>query len=141
MKTRYINKIQIDNKNIPYKWMEELVSNGKIGGVMLVYVEGFTEKEIEYKTKEIKQFCKTLKEVNKYMGPAETNDTFRKEYTPLTDDQKTQMAQVKDKAQELLDILNTIVLQEERSERSRCMAVARTNLETTIMWAVKGITA
>lgn len=102
---------------------------------MLVYVEGFTEKEIKYKTKEIKQFCETLKEVSNTM-----TDTFRKEYTPLTDDQKTQMAQVKDKAQELLDLLNIIVPQEERSERSRCMAVARTNLETTIMWAVKGIT-
>lgn len=121
--------------------MENLVSNGKIGGVMLVYIEGFTQKEIEYKTKEIKQFCETLKEVSENMGPADKPDTFRKEYTPLTDEQKTQMAQVKDKAQELLDLLNVIVPQEERSERSRCMAIARTNLETTIMWAVKGVTA
>lgn len=88
-----------------------------------------------------KKVLPKLKEVNKNMGPADKPDTFRKEYTPLTDDQKTQMAQVKDKAQELLDLLNSIVPQEERSERSRCMAVARTNLETTIMWAVKGVTA
>ncbi len=67
-------------------------------------------------------------------------DTFRKKYTPLDDEQKQQMSDVKDKAQELLDLFNTVVSLEERSERSRCMAVARTNLETTIMWAVKGVT-
>lgn len=67
-------------------------------------------------------------------------DTFRKEYTPLDEEQKQQMAAIKDKAQELLDLFNQAVPQEERSERSRCMAVARTNLEQTIMWAVKAVT-
>lgn len=67
-------------------------------------------------------------------------DTFRKEYTPLEDEQKQQMVAIKDKAQELLDLFNQAVPTEERSERSRCMAVARTNLEQTVMWAVKGIT-
>lgn len=70
------------------------------------------------------------------------NDTFRKEYTPLTEEQKTQMAAIKDKAQELLDLFNSVLsTPEERSDRSRCMAVARTNLEQTIMWAVKGVTS
>jgi len=68
------------------------------------------------------------------------SDTFRKEYTPLTEDQKAQMAAVKDGAETLLQLFNSAVPLDERSERSRCMAVARTNLETTIMWAVKGIT-
>ena len=68
-------------------------------------------------------------------------DTFRKEYTPLDDEQKASMDLIKDKAQELLDLFDKTVAPEERSDRSRCMAVARTNLETTIMWAVKGVTS
>ncbi len=69
------------------------------------------------------------------------SDTFRKEYKPLTDEQKTQMADVKAAADNLLDIMNQIVPGEERSERSRCLAIARTNLEQAVMWAVKGITS
>ena len=72
---------------------------------------------------------------------AQMSDPFRKEYTPLTDEAKAQMLEVKEKADELLALFNKIVPSEERSERSRCMAIARTNLETTIMWAVKGVTA
>lgn len=67
-------------------------------------------------------------------------DTFRKEYTPLTDEQKAQMGAIKDKAQELLDLFNAAVPPGEQSERSRCMALGRTNLEQAIMWAVKGVT-
>lgn len=68
-------------------------------------------------------------------------DTFRKNYKPLTDEQKVQMDRVKDQAELLLSIFNEIAPAEERSERSRCMNTARTNLEQTIMWAVKGVTA
>lgn len=68
------------------------------------------------------------------------SDTFRKEYTPLDDEQKKNMADIKNKAEELLSLFNTAVPTDERSERSRCMAVARTNLEQTIMWAVKAVT-
>lgn len=68
------------------------------------------------------------------------NDTFRIEYTPLNEDQQIQMKELKEKARELLNLFNAAVPQDERSERSRCMAVARTNLETTIMWAVKAVT-
>lgn len=68
------------------------------------------------------------------------NDTFRIEYTPLTEDQKIQMKELKEKARELLNLFNAAVPTDERSERSRCMAVARTNLETTVMWAVKAVT-
>lgn len=62
MKTRFINKIKLDKKNIPYKWIENLVSNGKIGGVMLVFIEGFSEAEIAAKKEAVKEFCKTLKD-------------------------------------------------------------------------------
>lgn len=67
-------------------------------------------------------------------------DTFRKEYTALTEEQKDQMSDIKNDAQELLDRLNALVPADERSERSRCMAIARTNLETAVMYAVKAIT-
>lgn len=68
-------------------------------------------------------------------------DTFRKEYKPLTDEQKEHMNVVKNTAELLLESFNNAVPAEERSERSRCMAVARTNLEQAVMWAVKGITS
>lgn len=67
-------------------------------------------------------------------------DTFRQEYTELTEAQKEEMRAIKAAAQEFLTLLNQAVPQEERSERSRCMAIARTNLETTVMWAVKSVT-
>ena len=66
-------------------------------------------------------------------------DIFRKEYAPLTDEQKVMGLKIKEQAEKLLELFNKAVPIEERSERSRCMAVARTNLETTIMWAVKGV--
>lgn len=68
------------------------------------------------------------------------NDTFRKEYTPLSDEQKQQVSDLKGTAEILLGLFNEFVPQEERSERSRCMAIARTNLETAVMFAVKAIT-
>ena len=69
-----------------------------------------------------------------------TNDTFRKEYTPLSDEQKHAVDLIKTSAQAMLDSWNEFVPQEERSERSRCMAIARTNLETAVMYAVKAVT-
>lgn len=68
-------------------------------------------------------------------------DIFRKEYTPLTDEQKKQMEELKNKGQELFDLMNSYVKPEEHSDRSRCMAIARTHLETSVMYAVKGVTA
>lgn len=67
-------------------------------------------------------------------------DTFRKEYKPLSEEQKNQMEVIKLTAENVLKAFNDSVTAEERSERSRCMAIARTNLEQAIMWAVKAIT-
>jgi hypothetical protein len=67
-------------------------------------------------------------------------DTFRKTYTLLSDDQKQWMENIKDIAGLLESAFNEAVPSEERSERSRCMAIARTQLETAIMWAIKGVT-
>lgn len=67
------------------------------------------------------------------------DDVFRKVYAPLTDKQKAQGLEIKEKAEELLALFNQAVPQEERSERSRCMAIARTDLEKSVMMAVKGV--
>lgn len=67
-------------------------------------------------------------------------DTFRKVYTELDESQKEHMEVVKNTAVLLEEAFNNAVPSDERSERSRCMAIARTNLEQAIMWAVKGIT-
>lgn len=69
------------------------------------------------------------------------SDAFRKEYKPLTEDQKAQMQAIKDQAEQLEGLLNGVLDPNERSERARCIAVAKTQLETAIMWAIKGVTA
>lgn len=68
-------------------------------------------------------------------------DTFRKEYKPLSDNQKTHMEIIKNTAALLEQAFDNAVDPNERSEKSRCMAIARTNLEQAVMWAVKGVTA
>lgn len=67
-------------------------------------------------------------------------DTFRKKYTPLNDKQILTVEEIKTMAEHLLREMDDAVPVGERSERGRCMAIARTTLETAIMWAVKGIT-
>lgn len=60
-------------------------------------------------------------------------DTFRIEYTALTDEQKVKILAVKHKAEELLKEFG-------ESGDLRCLALAKTKLEESVMWAVKGIT-
>lgn len=67
-------------------------------------------------------------------------DTFRKEYKPLSEKQEADMGNIKSEAEVLLDAMNKAVDPSERSEASRCMNVARTNLEQAIMWAIKAVT-
>lgn len=67
-------------------------------------------------------------------------DTFRQTYTELDDEQKMKMKNIKAVAQEMLDSWNEAVPTDERSERARCMNIARTNLETAVMYAVKAVT-
>lgn len=69
-------------------------------------------------------------------------DTFRKEYKPLTEEQKTQMDLIKTKAEELLSLLDqNTPLPGVNGVAGRCMSIAKTELETAVMWAVKGVTA
>jgi hypothetical protein len=69
-------------------------------------------------------------------------DTFRKEYKPLTDEQKAKVEAVKTKADELMGLLEAATpLPGVNGAVGRCIATAKTNLEQAVMWAVKGLTA
>lgn len=65
-------------------------------------------------------------------------DAFRKEYKPISGEQKETVALIKIKAAELLELIGP---SEDRSDKSRCQALAKTKLEEAVMWAVKGWTA
>lgn len=55
-----MRKIGLYQEHIPYKWEEGLMSEQKIGGVMLVFLSGKNKTEINNKVKAIKNFCKIL---------------------------------------------------------------------------------
>ena len=63
------------------------------------------------------------------------SDTFVRTYTPLNDDQKRDMNFIKHKAEELLNAIETAAYADKRM-----IAIAKTNLEQSVMWAVKGVT-
>lgn len=68
----------------------------------------------------------------------ETN-IFRPVYKELNDVEKLQMNDIKDKAQELYVLINNLI-QENPSPKARYVSLAKTNLEESVMWAVKAIT-
>lgn len=68
---------------------------------------------------------------------AKMTDTFRKEYRTLSEDQKHCMERIKDKAEELLAAFEDTPGCE---VDGRQMALAKTNLEQAVMWAIKAIT-
>ncbi len=65
-------------------------------------------------------------------------DTFRKEYKELSAEVKDDMFVFKSKAEALLHEFDSANLREETDKR--CMALAKTKLEESIMWAIKSIT-
>jgi len=65
-------------------------------------------------------------------------DVFRKEYRQLSAEAKDDMFVFKSKAEELLHEFMAAELREETDKR--CMALAKTNLEQAVMWAIKAIT-
>jgi hypothetical protein len=65
-------------------------------------------------------------------------NTFRKEYKPLIEEQIEDCKRIKDHAQNLLDQLDRTGVN--YSIDDRAMALAKTNLEQAIMWAIKAIT-
>ncbi len=62
-------------------------------------------------------------------------DTFRKEYKPLSHQQKTRISQIKDKASDLFDAIDWAI-----ETDPRMIELAKTKLEECVMWAVKAIT-
>ena len=62
-------------------------------------------------------------------------DTFVRTYTPLTDDQKRDMDWIKHKAEELLTAFEAPQYADKRLQ-----AIAKTQLEGAVMFAVKAVT-
>lgn len=62
-----------------------------------------------------------------------SENVFRKQYVPLTDDEQFFIGTVKDKAFELYKMIDTKQCQEN--------SIAKTKLEESVMWAVKGFTS
>ena len=63
-------------------------------------------------------------------------DPFRKAYNAQTDIQRALVSDIKDAADELLDLITRV----NREFDPRCAHLARTRLEESVMWAVKGAT-
>lgn len=62
-------------------------------------------------------------------------DTFRKSYTALTDNQKAEMLAVKEKAEELEALFSKAFIR-----NARLVSIAKTHLETAVLFAVKAVT-
>lgn len=68
-------------------------------------------------------------------------DVFHKDQSvPLTDEQKAAVLEIKESAEALYNILRKYGAIGERSDKARCINLAATNLEQSVMWAVKGVT-
>lgn len=88
-----------------------------------------------------------------------SKDTFRREFKPVTTSTRERMDTIKVKGEELLAAIRS-GYEGQKADReaaqkkpgkvdpaeipgepdARCLAVVQTNLETAIMWAVKGLT-
>jgi len=64
-------------------------------------------------------------------------DTFRREYKQLSDSHKSHMNLIKEYADELLSKIEET---ESLNPDKRMIALAKTNLEQSVMWAIKAIT-
>lgn len=72
--------------------------------------------------------------INSASDQRTVNNTLRHQYRVLSDEEKARMAAIKDKGQELLDLIA-------ESGGSRELSIAKTKTEEAVMWAVKHITA
>lgn len=63
-------------------------------------------------------------------------DQFHTTYRELAQNEKDMMKDIKDKANELWDLLNVGVIKDERMEEK-----AKEKLEEAVMWAIKGLTS
>lgn len=63
-------------------------------------------------------------------------EVFRKEYRELSVEEKALLGSIKEKAQELYDLFPQV----DGRGKNREISLAMTELENSVMWAVKGIT-
>lgn len=63
------------------------------------------------------------------------SDVFRKEYKALSETDITRIDDIKEKAQQLWDSFEWTI-----GSDKRMMELAKTNLEQSVMWAIKSIT-
>jgi archaellum component FlaC len=69
------------------------------------------------------------------------SNTFRKQYRELTEDEKAHIEQIKDTAERLEMLIRHIsAYAVPAGEKARHIALAITNLEQAVMWAVKAAT-
>ncbi len=66
-------------------------------------------------------------------------DVFRKDNFPLTSGQIESVKHIKEKAQEFHDFIDLCCSQHPQIDE-RALALSATNLEQSIMWAIKAIT-
>lgn len=62
------------------------------------------------------------------------SDVFRKEYRLLSESEKSRIAQIKNEAEKLHESIDWSI------GDKRMIALAKTNLEQAVMWAIKAIT-
>lgn len=65
---------------------------------------------------------------------------FRGTYRELSEEEKNIVADIKDRAEELYGVIDNYAGQQGAGLMQRYYALAKTNLEEAVMWAVKGIT-
>ena len=74
------------------------------------------------------------------------SDVFHAKYRELSDEEKSLMENIKVKAAELYDLMDSVIRSEDTDTsegpavNGREVALAKTKLEESVMWAVKGLT-
>jgi hypothetical protein len=75
------------------------------------------------------------------------NDVFHKTFRELTDSEKKLMEEIKTKAEELISLYDKVLTSPSVEEApvpakvGRPVSIAKTELESSVMWAIKGLTA
>lgn len=67
-------------------------------------------------------------------------DAFRKEYRPLSESEIAKLGSIKDKAQELSDLIWQTPVMTGPSHKLDQLNAAQARLEECVMWATKAIT-
>jgi hypothetical protein len=68
------------------------------------------------------------------------SDVFRRSYRELTAEENALVDSIKDTAGTLYDLIAGDPATAMDSNKARALALAKTKLEESVMWAVKGIT-